>query len=283
MRLTTLLRSPAKAGCIGISTLLTALFFYVDISLPLGVAGGMPYIIVIAICLLYRERRITFVFGGVVILLTIAGFFLKPGGSDVRIALMNRTISISVIAILTGLGWLLLSRQAALESSLEALADTDPLTGVATRRHLFNMLELRVKEATRYSLDLSVLILDLDKFKDINDHYGHLAGDTVLQQVAAECTELLRSSDFIGRYGGEEFVIVCPDTDAPQAACLAERIRSSIEKIRLSCVSAERRITVSVGISSWVSGMESVTELLASADSALYRAKKTGRNKVVVG
>jgi diguanylate cyclase (GGDEF)-like protein len=283
MKFTDLLGSSAKARCIGISTFLTALFFYMDISMPLGVAGGMSYIIVIAICLLYRFPRITFVFGVVAILLTIADYFLSPKGDSAEwIILMNRGMSIIAVSTLTGLGCLLLTKQAELESNLRDVADTDPLTGVASRRHLFNMLELRVKEATRYRLDLSVLILDLDKFKSINDHYGHLAGDMVLQQVAAKCAELLRASDLIGRYGGEEFVIVCPDTDALHAANLAERIRSCVEKISLPCLAAERRITVSIGISSWVFSMDSLTELLESADSALYQAKKTGRNKIVV-
>lgn len=283
MKLTALFGSSAKVSCIGISTFLTALFFYMDFTMPLGVAGGMPYVIVIAICLLYRFLRITLVFGVVAILLTIAGIFLSPAGDTTDwIILMNRSMSIITVSILTGLGCLLLSRQAKLESTLRNMADTDPLTGVVTRRHLFNMLELRVKEATRYRLDLSVLILDLDKFKTINDNYGHLAGDMVLQQVAAKCTELLRASDLVGRYGGEEFVIVCPDTNALHAAYLAERIRSCVEKVSLSCIPAERRITVSIGISSWVSSMNSATELIESADSALYQAKKTGRNKIVV-
>ena len=283
MKLTALVGSSKKVRCIGISTFLTALFFFMDVTMPLGVAGGMLYVIVIAICLLYRFPRITLVFGVVAILLTIADIFLSPGGDTANwIILMNRGMSIIAVSILTGLGCLLLSRQAELESTLRNMADTDPLTGVATRRHLFNVLELRMKEAARYKLDLSVLILDLDKFKSINDNYGHLAGDMVLQQVAAKCIELLRASDFVGRYGGEEFVIVCPDTDALHAAYLAERIRSCVEKISLSCVPAERRITVSIGISSWLSSMDSVTELIESADSALYQAKKTGRNKIVV-
>jgi diguanylate cyclase (GGDEF)-like protein len=159
----------------------------------------------------------------------------------------------------------------------------DALTGLYNRRYLMECLAREVARAQRYGSAFSLLLLDLDHFKRINDTYGHLVGDTVLETVGAVLRDMLRATDLPGRYGGEEFGIVLPDTGLQEAHTLAERIRQ-----RMAAQSFQTPegltfgITCSLGLAQWTARTSAVVTILEHADHALYQAKSAGRNRVMI-
>lgn len=171
----------------------------------------------------------------------------------------------------------------------EHRAKHDPLTGLLNRSELFRQLEESLIDATANDLVLGVLFLDLDRFKAINDQYGHLAGDAALREVARRVQHQIRSSDLAARFGGEEFTILMPDTGIEPAAQIAERIRQCVRRapIRIDDQDAIT-VTVSAGAAALVPApdLESLTaegeRLLGLADAAMYRAKAAGRDRVFV-
>jgi len=163
----------------------------------------------------------------------------------------------------------------------EWLASMDALTGCHNRRALHENLERELDRARRYNLVLTVLMIDLDRFKAINDSHGHLMGDNVLRQVGEALRHEARSVDIVARYGGEEFVIVLPDTPLDGGLIFAERVRSHVENHAFD-PNHRVPVTVSVGVATYpAEGLESADGLVARADQALYRAKAGGRNQVM--
>jgi len=172
-------------------------------------------------------------------------------------------------------------RTLALTSSneeLERLANTDRLTGVCNRRALDVALTAELDRARRYESSLSLLFFDLDHFKRVNDVYGHVVGDQVLRDFVSQLRSMLRDSDILGRWGGEEFIVVCPETKAGDIINLAERIRTKIEGFKFAQAG---RVTVSIGIAE-LSADDDVRDLIDRADQALYEAKRGGRNCCVL-
>jgi two-component system cell cycle response regulator len=167
---------------------------------------------------------------------------------------------------------------------LEELAHTDPLTKTLNRRALGERLAAEMERVRRYTTTMSLLLIDLDHFKQINDTHGHLAGDDVLIEVAALLQRVVRAVDVVARYGGEEFVVVLPETGGAGAEAFAERLRELIEgQAFVASRGRAIRLTTSIGVSSFPDfGVESVEDLLTKADQALYRAKSEGRNRVRV-
>lgn len=164
---------------------------------------------------------------------------------------------------------------------LELQARRDPLTGMNNRLSLNEVARMQLAGATRRRSTVSVMLFDLDYFKQINDRYGHQAGDTVLKAVA-DCVEgLMRGSDAAFRIGGEEFMVILPDADAEQAACVAERFRVALSEIEVDFGSSRPRLTASFGVVEWRGSPESWEELVRRADKALYQAKQQGRDQVV--
>ncbi len=162
------------------------------------------------------------------------------------------------------------------------LAITDPLTGLVNHRQFYHQLGLEVRRAQRYNRDLTMLMLDLDHFKQFNDRYGHLAGDQALREVAEVLRQNARSVDILARYGGEEFAIVLPETDLRRAAFQAERIRAAVAAhVFLRDRGAEgKTLTVSVGVAGLTPRHQKIEDLVHDADQALYRAKAAGRNRL---
>lgn len=166
---------------------------------------------------------------------------------------------------------------------ISSKADKDGLTRVYNRRSFDERLVEELKRHQRHNLDLALMMVDLDHFKKINDNYGHLAGDMVLERTARIFEKTLRITDFIARYGGEEFVLLLPHTNVVQAQMLAERIRLRIENTEMDYCGTKFKITASIGISSMRPGaLESEDSIIEKADKALYSAKNSGRNKVMV-
>lgn len=161
------------------------------------------------------------------------------------------------------------------------LAIRDELTGAFNRRHMMGRLGDDAARARRYKTPLSVCLLDIDYFKRINDTLGHPAGDAVLRAVASFFPTLLRSTDVFARFGGEEFLLLLPETDLRGARGLAERVRIGASRLAVEGLPADFRITLSAGVAQFRAD-ESVDALLKRADIALYRAKESGRNRVEV-
>jgi two-component system cell cycle response regulator len=163
------------------------------------------------------------------------------------------------------------------------LAHIDALTQVANRRAINQWLETEFERASRYSRPLAVLMVDVDHFKSVNDTYGHQVGDRVLAEVALSIRDAIRKSDLVGRFGGEEFLIVAPETSAVSVRPLAERIRMRIhEQTAAARDSGIPAVTASLGAATTERALKNVEELLQSADVALYRAKQEGRNRVII-
>ncbi|WP_135081323.1 PAS-domain containing protein [Terasakiella sp. SH-1] len=166
-------------------------------------------------------------------------------------------------------------------SRLRTLANTDALTEIHNRRHFTTLLEGEIKRCKRNGNDLSLLLLDLDHFKAINDSFGHSVGDQALKRFSETCRKLLRDIDVMGRLGGEEFCIFLPDTNRDGALALAERIRYAVEKIDFSHDEDPIPMTVSIGLSLYDSMLKDrMEDMIKRADKALRRAKKEGRNRV---
>lgn len=172
-------------------------------------------------------------------------------------------------------------------AQLEKLAATDPLTGIWNRRAFFEAFGVEFRRAQRYGRNLSVLMIDIDNFKQANDQGGHAFGDYVLIATAKLIRENLRESDMVGRYGGEEFAVVLPETDGTHAALVAEKLRAAIEAFGFQTAryplegEPAKHFTVSIGATSLPMPQESEPEgLLARADEALFEAKRAGKNRV---
>jgi diguanylate cyclase (GGDEF)-like protein/PAS domain S-box-containing protein len=180
--------------------------------------------------------------------------------------------------------WLVndISKLKNLEEELSHQVNHDFLTGVSSRSWFMRQAEIELNRAIRYNNPLSLLMLDIDFFKSINDAHGHPAGDAVLKSVADICKHILRDSDVIGRFGGEEFALLLPETDHHQALIVAERLRTGIEKakIMLPLDKVTLQLTVSIGVTSLVTKTDTLESLIAQADKTLYEAKNTGRNRV---
>jgi len=162
-------------------------------------------------------------------------------------------------------------------AELDQLSRIDALTGLHNRRHIDEILEKAGAAAVRHSQPLSVLILDIDHFKHVNDTYGHPGGDVVLVEFARRLRQAARANDVVGRWGGEEFVLISPQTDRDGAIALGERARADIADEAVQVGDERVAVTVSVGCAS---GVEPVATLVAKADAALYRSKAGGRNRV---
>ena len=163
----------------------------------------------------------------------------------------------------------------------DEVSHTDALTYLPNRRQIMNNLQKEVHRAERYKIPLSISMMDIDHFKNINDTFGHTVGDQVLLQLANMLRDGIRESDMVGRYGGEEFLIVLPNTELKMAAELAARLCKTIREKDIEIV-GKAHITVSIGVAEYKHGEETWQKLLSRADIALYAAKNAGRDRWAV-
>ncbi|WP_426360415.1 diguanylate cyclase [Pseudocolwellia sp. HL-MZ19] len=197
----------------------------------------------------------------------------------------NRNLFLLVIAILavafSALMVILIYRSMTNRRKLEILATTDELTGLYNRRYILSYLKKQISQSERYKSDLCVAMIDLDWFKKINDSFGHATGDQVLRLFAKLCTQNLRSSDVIGRIGGEEFLIILPHTDCSDALTVMEKIRSKMIDVTNEMDITGLDVTISIGLSKWMAG-DLPEDVMQFADNALYQIKNSGRNQVLL-
>lgn len=173
-----------------------------------------------------------------------------------------------------------ISERKLLEIELERQARTDSLTGAANRRHFYSEAQETIALSRRYGRPLSLLMLDIDYFKAVNDSYGHGAGDLILQEMVRTCLQVLRDVDFFGRIGGEEFAVLLPETGKERALQVAERLRQTLAELAVPFRGEKLRITVSIGVATLLDTDTGIDSLMIRADRTLYRAKESGRNKV---
>ena len=176
--------------------------------------------------------------------------------------------------------WNLLKEKERLQEELAHMAMYDALTDILSRRALLEQVEVERQRTRRYNRDLSLLMIDIDLFKKVNDTYGHLAGDVVLKEVAQTLKKQTRRSDYVGRYGGEEFLIILPETSLNKALILAEKLCKRVAELTIPADGhVLKGITVSIGTAAYEND-PSVDEFISRSDKWLYAAKKNGRNQV---
>jgi len=188
------------------------------------------------------------------------------------------TATAFVIPLLAGILFgAMLAHIKILSEQLGKLAFTDSLTHIYNRLHFAHFLDAEIDKVKRYGGTFSMIFFDLDYFKDVNDNYGHLVGDTVLEEITKIVSSANRSADIFARYGGEEFIILTPETDLNGALIHAERLRNDIEKFEFQTVG---HVTSSFGVTEFKTETDTVESLLDRVDKALYLAKEYGRNRV---
>jgi diguanylate cyclase (GGDEF)-like protein len=204
---------------------------------------------------------------------------------DLRGKIRSNTIIIAVFGIITTLLLLglisfflsrLIRKLDEARQTIEKIAITDALTDLFNRRHILLRFEEEFEKFKRLNKNVSCLMIDVDNFKDINDSYGHQIGDQVLQAISARMRDSVRAYDILGRYGGEEFLIIMPDTGLEDAAGLAERIRTSVKEVLIG----NAAVTLSLGVVCSEVSDRSVDDIIKRADENLYKAKKGGRDRI---
>lgn len=193
----------------------------------------------------------------------------------------GQTVKIDDMAYLEGIV-LDINQRKLMEQELEKLATHDPLTGLFNRRQFEQQLNDELTRARRYQRPLSLLWLDVDHFKQINDRHGHLAGDQVLRELSRVLQLSVRAVDYVARYGGEELAVILPEVEVAEAAEMAERLRRAIEARSISIPSGKHvQITASMGVAAYPAHGQEASDVIKKADEAMYQAKRQGRNRVV--
>jgi len=194
---------------------------------------------------------------------------------NLRTAFLSVALAMTLHATLVGLV------VARLVSELQRLSRHDALTGLLNRRAMQEALDTQLRRSERTKEPFVVMMLDLDHFKRINDRFGHPVGDQALKHVAALLQSAMRTSDSLGRFGGEEFVLLLPNTPVDQAESVAEKIRDLLHRSPLAAESTTIPLSVSIGVAQWRENAEDISRVLSRADAALFQAKVQGRNRVV--
>jgi diguanylate cyclase (GGDEF)-like protein len=198
-------------------------------------------------------------------------------------ALFVTAVAAFVVAPAAGYAFIsLVFELEAAHSKLSQLSTHDGLTGIFNRGYLDSRLAIEITRAMRSNLFFSVLMIDADHFKEINDQHGHSVGDCVLQKIATACAQCLRPYDTFARYGGEEFVALLPSTSLDQACEIAERVRAAVSELVFISPSGKTiQVTISIGVGMLLGGETQTESVLHRADQAMYEAKRSGRNRWV--
>jgi diguanylate cyclase (GGDEF)-like protein len=173
-----------------------------------------------------------------------------------------------------------LSEISDINKTLEQITNHDNLTSLYNKMYIESQIQQEFNKAKRYGNIFSVLFFDIDDFKGVNDQYGHLAGDEVLKKIAETMKNHLRQSDIIGRYGGEEFLILLPETNLESASMLAQRLRTTTESMTTQYKDTDIKVTISLGVVQFRPDIKNASQMIHEADLALYHSKKNGRNRV---
>lgn len=275
--------------CLGIIGVMYGMYFANE-------ARGVLLLVYVIILLfgIYRLNTRGFLFISAFTLVTYGGdiallYHYRPQGVNFKIEFLQWVVLTLVLIVFSIIGGQIssLRRNLSISKSQQAksieiireMAIRDELTGLYNRRYLIELLDYEKNRSLRSGGIFCLALLDIDSFKNVNDRYGHLAGDEVLKTVATMINKNMRNTEFCGRYGGEEFLIVITQTDIKGALICAERVRTNIENLLFPDISTDLKITVSLGLSEYQLG-EGLEEIISRADQSLYRAKKGGRNRI---
>jgi diguanylate cyclase (GGDEF)-like protein len=260
-----------------LSLLICVAVFAFDLHFPLGVAGAVPYVALVLVGLIAQQPRAIIILAILASIMTVLGYFFSPSGGIYHVVLVNRGLALFAIWTTAIVSYIHLKMLA----KLEPLATTDQLTGLYNRHYFNSELIKQINIWRRYQRPLSIIILDIDYFKKVNDLYGHLAGDYALKALARICESQLRDIDTFARFGGEEYAILLPSTAVNGAMQIAERIRKTTEDYTFKFEGKTFKFTVSLGVAELTDEAWSITELINAADKMLYKAKAAGRNRCV--
>ncbi len=255
------------------------LTFAFDLSQPLGVAAGMPYAVLPLFGLLARSAALVILGAVSGTALTGLGMLYSSPGAAFDIALINRCMSAVLIWTIALFALRHLYVSNSLLAQLKQQANTDPLTGLFNRRYFFARVRNELKRYDRYGDRFSIILIDADHFKQVNDTHGHGAGDATLQAIANASLHTVRETDLVGRFGGEEFIVLLPHTDVAAAVTVAERIRRAMHTVAMQSEGAVP-VTLSLGVAEVGPRAATFDALLKAADTALYAAKEAGRDRV---
>jgi diguanylate cyclase (GGDEF)-like protein len=272
----------AVGGVILTEVLLVEIFARIDNGMLLGVGGYMFYCMVPMVGFLGLTLRFAIPYSMACValphLLATLGFVSDFPHVQYAVLMWPATVMTLLGYFATTLNY---RRRYESEQALQRASDTDPMTGVANRRAFMPLLD---QEAARHAcsgMSFSLVMIDIDHFKSVNDTHGHRTGDRVICKLAEICSQVAQQSETVARLGGEEFAILLPKTDLVTATSFAERLRMLIEELTMTSEEGvEFRITVSMGVAGYCGEGASVERLMSAADRGLYHAKYSGRNRV---
>ena len=276
----TRLMSDRKCGLYGTAFASATLAF--DLYHPLGIAGAMPYIALPLFGLLARSSRTVINLAVLGTMLNIAGIVWSTSGATLYVVVVNHLMSGILVWVVSYIALAHMAVEDKLRATLHDAAFRDPLTRLYNRRYVFDIFRNALKQYRRYAEPFSLIMVDADHFKRINDRHGHAAGDVALKAIADACSGAVRDSDVVGRFGGEEFIVLLPHTEAAEAGLVAERIRRKILRDTCYWQGQALEITLSLGVAEAGPATGTLDELVKAADQALYAAKNSGRNRTVI-
>ena len=257
---------------------LSALVFYLDFVTSASFLAVALYIPIAGLFFGVRSPSIFVGYSALCTVLSVASSFDDFADIEIENVAANRVVAALVLYSVC----FLIYRNSLSADVLRRLATIDPLTGAFNRRHYMDLMTREQRRADRYGTVYSVLMIDIDLFKRVNDTYGHQVGDQAIQAMAATCKQLMRPTDIVARYGGEEFIITLTHTEGPGAVKVAERLRQAVSEITLATDHGTLSFTISIGVGTYVK-TNRLEQIIGAADEALYAAKKGGRNRVCAG
>ena len=260
---------------LAIALALTALVFYLDLVTSANFLAVALYIPIVGLFYGLKSPSLFIGYSVVCTVLSVLTTIDEAGVVDFENLAANRIVVALVLYSVS----VLIYRNSLSADVLRRLATTDPLTGTFNRRHFMDLMAREQRRADRYGAIYSLLMVDIDHFKRVNDTYGHQVGDQAIQAMADACKKLMRPTDVVARYGGEEFIITLTHTDLAGALKVAERLRLAVADIVLPTEQGALNFTISVGVSSYAKASR-LEQIIAAADHALYAAKAGGRNRV---
>jgi diguanylate cyclase (GGDEF)-like protein len=258
--------------------LLAGLVFYLDLVTSATFLAVALYIPIVGLFYGINSPSVFLGYAVICTILNAVSSIDDVSDIDLANAVTNRGMAALVLYSLC----FLVYRNSLSADVLRRLATTDPLTGAFNRRHFMELMTREQRRADRYGTIYSVLMIDIDHFKRVNDTYGHQVGDLAIQAMANACHKMMRPTDIVARYGGEEFIVTLTHTDLQGAIKVAERLRQSVSEIVLQTEQAPLSFTISIGVSTYVKPSK-LDQIIGAADQALYAAKEGGRNRVCSG